>query len=354
MHQPGICGCLRREFTPGQLSPLNERKRAAFTLIELLVVIAIIGILIALLLPAVQSAREAARRIQCSNNLKQIGLAVYVMNDVVNRLPASRIGCHHGTWATELWPYIEDELLSEQWHPREAYHFQPSEAIEAQVAIYYCPSRRAAPQLSQPPCEERKSAAHRGGGMSDYACSVGSNPAAWDYWRPKGARNEERCNQCVVGKYAGWSVATGVFINANCDCAGGDPRYRFVGEKTCKYRVTLKMITDGLSKTFLMGEKHVPVGWLGLKNGHDCSTYNPDDLSRFGRFAGPGFPLANSIDGPGSYSGWELLFGSWHPGVCQFVMVDGSVHAFSVSIDPQFLGYLSDREDGNTIGDSVF
>jgi hypothetical protein len=271
----------------------------------------------------------------------------------VNHLPASRIDCHHGTWATALWPYIEDELLSEQWHPREAYHFQPSEAIEAQVAIYYCPSRRSAPQLSQFNCEGRGSAAHRGGGMSDYACSVGSSSAPWDYWRPKGSR-QERCPSCIVGKYAGWMVGTGVFINASCACAGGDPRYRFMGENTCKYRVTLNMITDGLSKTFLMGEKHVPVGWLGSERGNDCSTYNPDRLQRFGRFAGPGSPLAHPIDGPGYYFGWEMLFGSWHPGVCQFVMVDGSVHAFSVSIDPQFLGYLSDREDGNTIGDSVF
>ena len=332
-------------------------RRRAFTLVELLVVIAIIGILIALLLPAVQSAREAARRIQCSNNLKQIGLAVHLLNDVKNRLPASRIGCYHGTWATALWPYIEDELLSEQWHPVKGFHFQPGEAIESQVAIYYCPSRRSAPQLSQPPCEERGGMPHRGSGMSDYACSVGSNgrpprnQGPWDYWEP-----HSPCVGCKVGKYAGLCMATGVFINAQCDCAGSDPNMRFKGENTCKYRVTLKMITDGLSKTFLMGEKHVPVGFLGDKDAGDCSVYNPDDLGRFGRFAGPGFPLSLPSDNAGSNRVEDMrpTFGSWHPGVCQFVMVDGSVHAFSVSIDPQFLGYLSDREDGHTIGDRVF
>jgi prepilin-type N-terminal cleavage/methylation domain-containing protein len=349
MHQPGIRGCPRREFTPGQLSSLNERQRAAFTLIELLVVIAIIGILIALLLPAVQSAREAARRIQCSNNLKQMGLATHVMNDVVNHLPASRIDCHHGTWATELWPYLEDDALTEQWHPVKAYHYQPDYAIEAQVALYYCPSRRAAPQLSQPNCEARGPVPHRGGGMSDYACTVGSNSETWDYWRPKGAGNAERCNRCVVGKYAGWMVATGAFISAQCDCMGSIPNLRFFGD--CKYRVTFNMITDGLSKTLLIGEKHVPVGWLGSERVNDCSAYNPDDLQIFGRFAGPNHPLTHPHDYGTPY--W-LSFGSWHPGICQFVMVDGSVHAFSISIDPLFLGYLADREDGNTIGDSLF
>src|SRR6185503_20104989 len=94
-----------------------RRFSAGFTLVELLVVIAIIGVLIALLLPAVQAAREAARRSQCSNHLKQIGVAVQSLHAANNGFPRSRLTCHHGTWATELWPHMENRELTELWGP---------------------------------------------------------------------------------------------------------------------------------------------------------------------------------------------------------------------------------------------
>src|SRR5262245_20166918 len=88
--------------------------RAAFTLVELLVVIAIIGILIALLLPAVQAAREAARRTQCSNNLKQIGLSIQNYYDAHKSLPPSYLsGAGHATWLVLILPFTEEKSVYE-------------------------------------------------------------------------------------------------------------------------------------------------------------------------------------------------------------------------------------------------
>src|SRR5262245_10197885 len=91
-------------------------KRAGFTLVELLVVIAIIGVLVALLLPAVQAARESARRAQCSNNLKQLGLAVTQYGDTYKgAFPVGSYACCYGTWLVALLPYIEQKSLFDNY-----------------------------------------------------------------------------------------------------------------------------------------------------------------------------------------------------------------------------------------------
>jgi prepilin-type N-terminal cleavage/methylation domain-containing protein len=127
--------------------------RRGFTLIELLVVIAVISVLIGLLLPAVQKAREAASRISCANNLKQIGLAMHLYEQVTERLPPTKVTAAReadpraregATWAVLLLPHLEQQNLFGRWDLSLNYYSQTAVARQTPVPGYFCPSRRTA------------------------------------------------------------------------------------------------------------------------------------------------------------------------------------------------------------------
>ena len=116
-------------------------RRTAFTLVELLVVIAIIGILVSLLLPAVQSAREAARRMQCGNNLKQIGLAMHNYHTAHNSLPIGAASRHYGTWVMSLFAYVEQTAIADKYDLSTKYQVAPNvDLLENRLSVFTCPS----------------------------------------------------------------------------------------------------------------------------------------------------------------------------------------------------------------------
>ncbi len=154
------------------------RGRHGFTLIELLVVMSVISVLIGLLLPAVQQARESASRISCANNLKQIALAFHHYHLDYAMLPPTRVSDQGATWAVLILPYLEQNNLYKQWDLSRTYYQQTDLARLTTVPIYFCPSRRSAstspPSLSgDVPSNGPASAPHVPGALADYAVSVG-------------------------------------------------------------------------------------------------------------------------------------------------------------------------------------
>jgi type II secretory pathway pseudopilin PulG len=306
----------------------------------LLVVIAIIGVLVALLLPAIQAAREAARRSQCQNNLKQIGLAIQMHHDSQKFIPNSRRACDYITWAGTIWPYLEQSNIAAQWNPAKSYYGQLESVRQYQVATYFCSSRRSPPQISVEG-DADTGGPFTPGALGDYACNLGDVTFSGSDSPIDPFDIMESTNGPFI---AGGNIPS----NGNdSSCANTQP-----GKIPIRYKMKFQQIEDGLSNVPFIGEKHVAESYFGFKSFNDTSVYNPDYKYSFGRFGGPtNYGLANPQDGADGNSLQSLnkVFGSAHTGICQFVFGDGRVRSIDVGIDLKTLAYLLNRSDGNVI-----
>jgi type II secretory pathway pseudopilin PulG len=155
--------------------PLSRTRHAAFTLLEAVVVIAIIGLLAGLLLPAVQSAREAANRMSCSNNLRQIVLGLHEYHNTHNHLPPTRYA-DGPTWAVMVLPYLEQEDPYRKWNFTLSYAEQLIKARSINVPVYFCPTRRSIggrSEVFELPLTARDQW-NPPGSLGDYACCIGT------------------------------------------------------------------------------------------------------------------------------------------------------------------------------------
>jgi prepilin-type processing-associated H-X9-DG protein len=265
--------------------------------------------LIALLLPAVQAAREAARRTQCKNNLHQIGLAIHLYHDTYRSLPYSRLDTQE-TWAMLILPFMEGGNQYNRWVMGRQYYDSANQfAREQSVPAYFCPSRRSASTAGLSKSGDvlqGTSNPHVPGALSDYAACVGDPTGTVDY-------------------------------HANMNQSQGPPANGAFWYKGMP--LTFASLTDGISNVFLVGEKHIPNQKYG--DAPDASVFNGDHGSSF-KQVGVGAALARGPTGSGQ-------FGSYHPGVCNFVMGDGSVKSINVSIDPTSLSRLAIRHDGQVV-----
>jgi prepilin-type N-terminal cleavage/methylation domain-containing protein len=295
------------EVPPSELSSQvvaksSTKRVAGFTLIELLVVIAIIGILVGLLLPAVQAAREAVRRISCSNNLKQLGIAFHNHHDTHSYFPTGGWDWNTPPWYVEGTPAIGEEQ-------RAGWAFQILPFLEqsnvwaagAEVAIgqptsvYFCPSRRSAQTVTM---RDQYVPAVNGGelvhALCDYAASNRSGKGVVRRWEPR----------------------------------------------------KFSELVDGTSHTLLVGDKRLNLSLLGQPQEDDNEGYtagwNSDTIRQTDKVPLPDFIGEGDGDG---------RFGSSHPGVFHVVMADGSTRSLAYTIDGTTFRHLGDVHDGHVVSD---
>ena len=325
--------------------------RRGFTLVELLVVIAIIGILVSLLLPAVNAARESARRTQCANHLKQVGLAIHSFESAREFLPPSHLdGTGFATWLVLIAPYLEEINFYKESSVTDQYYSLPQHIRETQISVYYCPSRRG-PELSEKgdgaPCGFPQQRKNKPGALADYALNGGDHQGMF--------QNRPYWYATLLDGIGGNGIAS--LTEGEVEVTGSCPNQKIVRWRGHR---KFKNVTDGLSKTFLVGEKYLHPDYSRAKEYGDNSIYNDNHIYNYVRQAGAingshNFfivPSPRHVALPADVAALSANFGSSHTGGrCQFVFCDGSVRALQPTVDGLTLASLAHIADGTVVAD---
>lgn len=276
-----------------------------FTLVELLVVIAIIGILVGLLLPAVQAARESARRAQCQNNLKQLGLALHNYESAHGALPPGGTSNNGLSWIVLVLPYFEEGVLHDQFDFSDGTYVESNknELALNRVNVLLCPS--------QPIVHSILSTID-----SDLEVVDGRDPYTTHYYGVMGPKGYNSIIDAVY-EQEGSPYSYG----------GGHATQGVLGKNRT---VKMSMITDGTSNTFAVGEISWN-DWPRYRSWMRGSTLS--DATTVGTTMGGAKNVFGSING-GLPAGWnDAGFGSEHPSGTHFLMCDGSVRFISEDVD---------------------
>ncbi|MEX1042420.1 MAG: DUF1559 domain-containing protein [Pirellulaceae bacterium] len=334
------------------MSLFTSPVRRGFTLVELLVVIAIIGVLVALLLPAVQQAREAARRMQCTSHQKQLGLALHNYHDTFNKLPHNQqpeVGgagdlIRGASWLVRVWPYLEQGAAYDQIVFAGDWSMQDGPSPNAQILnglflpILNCPS-------SPLPEKEIQTTNSNGEVELQLVNYVG---IAGSYWQG-GTSDVESTFNSISTNYAGVAVHNGMFV----------PSSKGPGS------IGLKNATDGTSNTMLLSEQsdyfydlygnkvarrscgHVGRSW------NAGSGANPEwgDAGWSANVTTIRYPIATA-GGDGNEDNYHenIPLISAHPGGVLITLADGSTRFFAETTNFGILTALSDRQDGAVVG----
>lgn len=354
-----------------------SRVRRGFTLIELLVVVAIIAILIGLLLPAVQQARESARRTECKNNLKQIALAAHNFHDSKNFLPPSFVGYRGqdkvtgATWAFLLASFL-DVAGTEQVNTNAAWQNGAGAAPKtAVVKTYFCASRRV-------PMRQRSPGTNASGsgtpaGCTDYAISGGYhwyNDFQMSGNFPGFTAFTPRSNGIGIPALIN-RVTSGTLSSPPTAAELTSAQFQWLG------RVTFTAIKDGASNTIMFGEKGMFSDKMGYAGGDYTKTADTTGLNGVASYRSDGtsfgdgeafdatyessfvrcfaYPYPN-YQNPGSdiaANGDNLYaqpgFSSTHKGIINFAMGDGAVKSLNKNMDQGTYGALLSRASGETL-----